>query len=98
MVVLLTGNGIDTLHGVARFTGKTSIEIVGIFGFLVMFGGVTYAVLGPSGTEGSGPQGVVNDSGHVTPHARQRGRGKTRGESFMQRMEDRWDKRKDGGL
>ena len=75
-----------------------SIAVVGIFGFLVMFGGVTYAVLGPSGTEGSGPQGVVNDSGHVTPHARQRGRGKTRGESFMQRMEDRWDKRKDGGL
>ena len=26
----LTGNGIDTLHGVARFTGKTSIEIGGI--------------------------------------------------------------------
>ncbi|MEO7269472.1 MAG: NAD(P)/FAD-dependent oxidoreductase [Knoellia sp.] len=26
----LSGNGIDTLHGVARFTGKTSIEIGGI--------------------------------------------------------------------
>lgn len=75
-----------------------SIAVVGILGFLVMFGGVTYAVLGPSSTESTGPQGVVDDSGRVTPRTRQRSRGKARGTSFMQRMEDRWDKRKDGGL
>lgn len=72
------------------------VMIVGILGFLVMFGGVTYAVLGPSAKEHSGPRGVVTDSGHVAPRARARSRA--RGDSFMQRMEQRWDKRRDGGL
>lgn len=76
-----------------------SLVVVGILGFLVMFGGVAYAVLAPSASsEPGGPQGVVTDSGQVKARARGRDQGKARGESFMQRMEQRWDKRRDSGL
>lgn len=75
-----------------------SLAVVGILGFAVMLGGVMYAVLSPSTTESAGPQGIVTDDGRVRPRAQGRGRGtsKASGGSFMQRMEQRWDKRRDG--
>jgi len=67
------------------------LVLVGILGFLVMFGGVTYAVLGPTSSPSGGPQGVVTDSGQV------KGRRRGRSEGFMERIERRWDSRRDEG-
>ncbi|MGP7961367.1 DUF3040 domain-containing protein [Sanguibacter sp. A247] len=76
-----------------------SLIVVGILGFAVMLGGVTYAVLSPAPSETTGPHGIVTDDGRVRPRASGRGHGrsKTSGGSFMQRMEQRWDKRRDSG-
>jgi len=71
------------------------LAVVGILGFLVMFGGVAYAVLAPAPAEPTGPQGVVTGSGAVK--GRTSGQGRARGETFMQRLEKRWDKRRESG-
>jgi hypothetical protein len=63
--------------------------IVGIIGFVVMLAAFVYTA---SSRRKSGPQGVVNRSGGVrpvTPSRRRRG-------TFMQRLEERWDRRRDG--
>jgi hypothetical protein len=72
------------LVGVAQ-----QLVIVGIVGFVVMLAAFAYTV---SSRRKPGPQGVVNRAGGVrpvTPHRRRRG-------SFMQRLEERWDRRRDG--
>jgi hypothetical protein len=56
-----------------------------------MLGGTAYAV---SSQRRGGPVGVVNAAGNVRPAAK---RGSKRsGGSFMQRLEERWDRRRDG--
>lgn len=73
-----------------------SVPVVGVVGFAVMFAAVAYAFAQPS--KPSGPVGVVSADGSVTPAAKQhkpkRG-GKNGKAPFMQRMEERWDKRRD---
>jgi hypothetical protein len=62
--------------------------IVGIAGFLVMLAAFAYTV---SSRKKPGPTGVVNRAGTVrpvTPNRRRRG-------SFMQRLEERWERRRD---
>jgi len=62
--------------------------IVGIVGFLVMLAAFAYTV---SSRRKPGPTGVVNRGGSVrpvTPNRRRRG-------SFMHRLEERWDRRRD---
>lgn len=71
----------------------TSIPAIGIVGFAVMFGGVAYALAGPAAHKG--PIGTVDATGNVT---KRRGRGPKRGGSFMSRLEERWDRRRDEGL
>jgi hypothetical protein len=60
--------------------------ILGVLGFVSMLAGTAYAV---SGQRKSGPTGVVQGSGAVRRTAK-RPRG-----SFMQRLEERWDRRRD---
>ncbi len=68
---------------------------LGVIGFLLMFGAVAYAFAAP---QSSGPAGVVRPDGSVAPRARRSGQkpapGQRRG--FMSRLEERWDRRRDG--
>ena len=59
---------------------------LGVVGFVGMLAGTAYAV---SAHRRTGPSGVVQNNGAVRPAAKRR-RG-----SFMQRMEQRWDRRRD---
>lgn len=62
---------------------------VSVIGFVVMFGGVVFAVAAPARTAGS-------RSG--TPSRRPGSSGQGRGRSsFVQRMEERWERRSEGG-
>lgn len=61
--------------------------LLGVLGFVLMLVGAVAAQ-----RRGTGPSGVVAPGGSVRPVATSRRR---RG-SFMQRMEERWDRRRDG--
>lgn len=61
---------------------------LGALGFVLMLAGTAYAV---SGQRKTGPTGVVSAGGTVQP-ARARAK-----RPFMQRLEDRWEKRRDQG-
>lgn len=76
------------VSGVAfRATWVGTIPILSIFGFIVMFGGVVYAITGPR------LSGRPDRSGSAPGSARQR-RNKGGG-SFTSRMEDRFRRRFD---
>lgn len=77
---------------------------LGVLAFLVMLGGILFAVSGggPSGeaVQGGhgapgqgGPTGVVRPDGRTAPHAAAKPRRS--GGTFMQRLEQRWDRRRD---
>jgi hypothetical protein len=87
---LLIGIGGIVLGLVLLIVGVAK-EIVplGVLGFVFMLGGTAYAL---SAQRRGGPQGVVSAGGTVRPAAKnvRRRRG-----SFMQRMEQRWDHRRD---
>jgi Protein of unknown function (DUF3040) len=65
-----------------------SFPILSVFGFVVMFGGVVYAITGPRVTKGR------DRSGAEPPGPRQK-RAKGAGGSFTSRMEDRFRRRFD---
>ncbi|OBG41929.1 hypothetical protein A5672_12085 [Mycobacterium alsense] len=75
------------VSGVAfRATWVGTIPILSIFGFVVMFGGVVYAITGPR------LSGRPDRSGSAPGSARQR---RNKGGSFTSRMEDRFRRRFD---
>lgn len=61
---------------------------IGVLGFVCMLGGTAYAV----SSKRRGPVGVVNAAGTVRAPAKRNNRNKA---SFMQRLEQRWDRRRD---
>lgn len=61
---------------------------LGVLAFLVMLGGAVYAFSAPTAR---GPRGVVDGPGIRPP----RGAAARRHGSFMQRLEERWDRRRD---
>ncbi|PWJ53689.1 Protein of unknown function [Quadrisphaera granulorum] len=66
--------------------------------FLVMLGGILYAVSGAGGGRAeSGPIGVVGADGRPGPRPATGPRGPRarRSGTFMQRLEQRWDRRRD---
>lgn len=63
--------------------------LVGILAFLVMLSGAVYAFSAPRSARG--PLGVVDSSGQT----RSRGSRPARSGTFMQRLEERWDRRRD---
>ena len=65
------------------------LVVLGVLGFVFMLAGTAYAV---SAQRRHGPTGVVGPSGKVRPASSttRRRRG-----SFMQRFEERWDRRRD---
>ncbi|MBV8928656.1 MAG: DUF3040 domain-containing protein [Mycobacteriaceae bacterium] len=77
------------VSGVAfKATMIGSFPILSVFGFLVMFGGVVFAITGPR------IGGAPDRSGGPSSAAKQR-RGKGGGGSFTSRMEDRFRRRFD---
>ena len=80
---------IGLVAGVAfKATMIGSFPILSVFGFVVMFGGVVYAITGPRVTKGR------DRSGTEPPGPRQK-RAKGAGGSFTSRMEDRFRRRFD---
>ncbi|MBK6872459.1 MAG: DUF3040 domain-containing protein [Kineosporiaceae bacterium] len=74
------------LLGVAK-----GMVLIGVLGFLAMLGGTVFAF---SARRRSGPTGVVTATGGVRPPAAGRKSKGSKG-TFMQRMEQRWDRRRD---
>lgn len=87
---LLTGLG--ALAGLTMLVVGTaaSIPVVGILGFVVMFVAVVLAFT-PSR---KGPVGTVQADGSVR---RQAPRQHQRGKGFVERLEERWERRRDEG-
>ncbi|WP_349904686.1 DUF3040 domain-containing protein [Parafrigoribacterium humi] len=88
---IVVGILVGILGIAAIVTGvMTRLPIVGIAGFVVMFVGVLVAIsaprskLGPAANQGSPTVGGASGS------------GKAPKPDFMQRMNDRWEKRQDG--
>lgn len=70
--------------------GVASGEVlIGLLGFILMLGGTAYAL---SSRRRSGPTGVVNGNGTVRRPNAPKPQKKA---GFMQRMEQRWDRRRD---
>jgi hypothetical protein len=66
---------------------------LGVLGFVVMFASVAIAFARPrSAQPASGPVGVVRPDGST-----QKRPAAPRKKGFMNRMEDRWDRRREGG-
>jgi hypothetical protein len=76
LVLLIVGVMIDALPR------PFEIPVVSVFGFLVMFAGVTIAVLGGRGKGKGGAQGATGSDSSASGHS-----------SFTQRMEDRFRRR-----
>jgi uncharacterized membrane protein YkgB len=68
-----------------------AIVLLGVLAFLVMLAGAVYALSAPKAHRG--PIGVVDASGRAHPAAR--GGRPPRSGTFMQRLEHRWDRRRD---
>lgn len=75
--------------------------IVGIAGFVVMFAGVMFALV--RRRTRSGPVGVVGSTGAVASKRRSTSAGSSKaassrsGHSFMERLEERWERRRHDG-
>lgn len=84
--------GLVVLAGIALlFGGLYSAQVwIGVLGFVAMFGGVLLALRRPKA--GDAPQAPGNDN--VRPIRPRRGGGGSGGAPFMQRLEERWDKRR----
>jgi len=63
---------------------------LGVIGFLLMFAAAVFAFAAP---KASGPAGVVNANGGVSPRAG----SKAKKPGLLHRFEKRWDKRRDEG-
>lgn len=81
-----------------------SVPWVGVIGFVVMFAAVAYAFAQPKKSR-SGPVGTVGADGavNVSSAGARKGRSTGRsakpvksGGSFMQRLEERWERRRGG--
>lgn len=85
------------LVGIASVAVGLTLIIVGlsaglwlsIIGFVIMFGGVVFAVAAPA------PRAKTTD-GQAAGKAPRTAKAKQRS-SFVQRMEERWERRSDGG-
>lgn len=64
------------------------VVLLGVLGFVLMLAGTAYTL---STQRRGGPSGVVTAGGNVRPA---RGAKRRRG-TFMQRMEEKWDRRRD---
>lgn len=66
-----------------------NVILLGVLAFLLMLGGAIYAFSAPRG-----PVGVVDGSGRPRPRRPGQGPASQGSGSFMQRLEERWDRRR----
>jgi hypothetical protein len=71
------------------FSAMSSLIWLGALGFAIMVGGIAYAV-----TPAKARLGAVSEDGTVHTAPRARPRAKSSGGSFMERMEERWERRR----
>ncbi|MEV7973096.1 DUF3040 domain-containing protein [Cellulomonas sp. NPDC089187] len=85
--------GVGALAGLLLLVigAAASLVWLGVIGFLVMFAAVAVAFTKP---RKSGPAGVVRPDGSTAPRPAAARKPAKRG--FMDRMEERWDRRHDG--
>ena len=69
--------------------------VLGVIGFVVMFAGVAFAFSAPRKST-TGPVGVVDEHGKVTPPKASAKGGASR-QGFLTRLEERWDRRREQG-
>lgn len=69
--------------------------LLGVVGFLLMFGAVAFAFAGPQSPPG--PTGIVQGDGSVAARAKRGPRPGAPKRSFMSRLEERWDRRRHEG-
>ena len=87
---LLLGLGGVVLGLVVLLVGVAGKSVpLGVLGFILMLAGTAYAL---SAQRKTGPTGVVSKGGTVRPAQASKRR---RNGSFMQRLEERWDRRRD---
>ncbi|WP_402467961.1 DUF3040 domain-containing protein [Isoptericola aurantiacus] len=68
---------------------------LGVVGFALMFAGVAFVFAAP---RRKGPQGVVNAKGGVDKPGPTAGQAtKPKGQGFLDRLEERWDRRREQG-
>jgi hypothetical protein len=70
------------------FSAMSSLIWLGAIGFAIMVAGIVYAV-----TPAKGRLGTVTEDGTVRPAPKTRPRAK-QGGTFMERMEERWERRR----
>jgi hypothetical protein len=85
--------GLAVVAGLALLVLAVTSQIIwlAIPGFLVMLGGATYAFSRPK-VPASGPVGVVGEDGSTRP--RRGGRSSSGGRGLMERLEERWERRR----
>lgn len=93
---LLIG-GVAVVAGLVMLVLSVASSLVplGVVAFLLMLGGAIYAMSSPRHT---GPTGVVGADGRAVPRGKPAGgraQHQQRRGTFMQRMEQRWEKRRD---
>lgn len=69
---------------------------IGLIGFIVMIAGIVWALRGPSENADSQFSDLPSSSGSSSKTSSSKGRKS--GGSFMDRVEDRWERRQDGEL
>jgi hypothetical protein len=90
---ILIGGGAVALGLVGLVAGVARGQyILAILGFVLMLAGTAYALSSQRRRAGGGPTGVVGPGGSVKSRPAQRRRG-----TFMQRLEQRWDRRREQG-
>lgn len=90
IVALLLGL-VTLVVGIVAFSGSFALQLtVAVTGFVVMFAGAVIAVTG--GSSRTPLTSVAPDGTRRPAPGRPKGRS-----SFMQRMEERWERRRDNG-
>lgn len=97
---VLAGLGVVVGLLVLVLGAATSQTWVGVVGFVLMFAGVAFAFAAPRRRRG--PLGTVDAQGNVTPvagakGAKSAGRASKKSGSFLTRLEERWDRRREQG-
>lgn len=86
--------GVGALVGLLLLVigAAASLVWLGVLGFIVMFAAVAVAFTKP---RKAGPAGVVRPDGSTAPRPSAAKKSSKKG--FMDRIEERWDRRSDGG-
>ncbi len=90
--ILIGATGVVVGMGLLVVAVVAQLIFLAIPGFLLMLAGVTYAFSRPKQPQRSGPVGLVGADG--TTRARRAGDRSASGGGFMQRLEERWERRR----